>query len=74
MKIDLTNRVAIVTGGQVAHPLAQRLDEVANRDGERVPSSDVAQGDLEINAGIARRSGDGPQESTFYCTSSNSGA
>ncbi|VWB52306.1 hypothetical protein [Burkholderia lata] len=74
MKIDLTNRVAIVTGDQVAHLLAQRLDEAENRSGEMVPSSGVAQGDLEINAGIARLSGDGPQESTFYCTSSNSGA
>ncbi|TCW84168.1 hypothetical protein C5O80_13960 [Burkholderia sp. SRS-46] len=74
MKIDLTNRVAIVTGDQVAHPLAQRLDEAANRGGEMVPSSGVAQGALEINAGIARLSEDGPQESTFYCTSPNSGA
>ncbi|MDN7875151.1 hypothetical protein [Burkholderia aenigmatica] len=30
--------------------------------------------DRQSNAGIARLSADGPQESTFYCTSSNSGA
>lgn len=74
MKTDLTNRVAIVTGDQVVHQFARRLDEVAIREGGMVPSSGVGQGDLEINAGIARRSGYVPQESTFYCTSSHSGA
>jgi len=71
MKIDLANRVAIVTGDQVAHPLAQCLDEAENHGGDMAPSSGVVQGDREINAGIARLSGDGPQESTFYCTSSS---
>ncbi|MBN3846765.1 MULTISPECIES: SDR family NAD(P)-dependent oxidoreductase [Burkholderiaceae] len=46
--ITLTSGIHLGTGEQVPHQLAQRLDEVTNRNGETVPTSGVAQGDLEL--------------------------
>ncbi|MBN3776477.1 SDR family NAD(P)-dependent oxidoreductase [Burkholderia sp. Ac-20345] len=46
--ITLTPGIHLGTGDQVVHQLARRLDEVANRSGDVVPSSGVAQGDLEV--------------------------
>ncbi|MFX1766353.1 SDR family NAD(P)-dependent oxidoreductase [Paraburkholderia sp. A1RI-2L] len=46
--VTLTPGIHIGTGEQVPHQLARRLDEVANRSGENVPTSGVAQGDLEL--------------------------
>ncbi|OXJ25473.1 3-hydroxyacyl-CoA dehydrogenase [Burkholderia sp. HI2714] len=46
--ITLTPGIHLGTDDQVVHQLARRLDEVANRSGETVPSSGAAQGDLEL--------------------------
>ncbi|OXI33550.1 SDR family NAD(P)-dependent oxidoreductase [Burkholderia aenigmatica] len=46
--ITLTPGIHLGIGDQVPHQLAQRLDEVTNRTGETVPTSGVAQGDLEL--------------------------
>ncbi|VWD13823.1 3-hydroxyacyl-CoA dehydrogenase [Burkholderia lata] len=46
--ITLTPGIHLGTDDQVVHQLARRLDEVASRSGETVPSSGVAQGDLEL--------------------------
>ncbi|UEP29564.1 MULTISPECIES: SDR family NAD(P)-dependent oxidoreductase [unclassified Burkholderia] len=52
--ITLTPGIHLGAGDYVVHQLAQRLGEVTNRNGETVPSSGVAQGDLELKkAGIA---------------------
>jgi len=46
--ITLTPGIHLGTDDRVVHRLAQRLDEVANRSGDTVPSSGAAQGDLEL--------------------------
>ncbi|RQR52536.1 SDR family NAD(P)-dependent oxidoreductase [Burkholderia stagnalis] len=46
--ITLTPGIHLGTGDQIVHQLAQRLDEVTSRNGETVPSSGAAQGDLEL--------------------------
>jgi NAD(P)-dependent dehydrogenase (short-subunit alcohol dehydrogenase family) len=52
--ITLTQGIHLGTGTQVPHTLAQRLDEVAARNGESVPASGGAQVNLELHkAGFA---------------------
>jgi hypothetical protein len=46
--ITLTQGLHLGTGPQVTHALAKRLAEVADRAGETVPKSGLAQGDLEL--------------------------
>ena len=46
--ITLTPGIHLGTDDQVVHQLARRLDEVANRSGETVPSSGATQGNLEL--------------------------
>ncbi|MBN3793457.1 SDR family NAD(P)-dependent oxidoreductase [Burkholderia sp. Ac-20392] len=46
--ITLTPGIHLGTDDQVVHQLARRLDEVADRNGETVPSSGAAQGELEL--------------------------
>lgn len=51
--ITLTPGIYLGTGEHVPHVLSQRLVDVAARDGESVPASCAAQGDLELhNAGF----------------------
>jgi hypothetical protein len=52
--ITLTQGIHLGTDEQVPHTLAQRLDEVAARNGQSVPASGGAQVDLELRkAGYA---------------------
>ncbi|MFC6310690.1 SDR family NAD(P)-dependent oxidoreductase [Paraburkholderia dipogonis] len=46
--ITLTQGIHLGTGEQVPHTLAQRLNEVAARNGESVPASGGAQVDIEL--------------------------
>ncbi|KWF82516.1 3-hydroxyacyl-CoA dehydrogenase [Burkholderia cepacia] len=46
--ITLTPGIYVGSGEQAPHILAQRLDEVASRNGESVPASGAAQGELEL--------------------------
>jgi NAD(P)-dependent dehydrogenase (short-subunit alcohol dehydrogenase family) len=46
--ITLTKGIHLGTGDDVVHQLAQRLAEVADRQGETVPRNGAAQGDLEL--------------------------
>lgn len=46
--ITLTPGIDIGTGEQAPHQLAERLDDVENRNGETVPTSCMVQGDLEL--------------------------
>ncbi|MDM0117667.1 SDR family NAD(P)-dependent oxidoreductase [Variovorax sp. J22R133] len=57
--ITLTRGIHLGTGEHVAHELAARLPDVAERHGETVPRSGAAQGDLELkNAGFAPAAND----------------
>lgn len=54
--ITLTPGIHLGAGEQVPHLLAQQLRDVANRDGETVPTSGAAQGELELRkAGFAEK-------------------
>ena len=46
--VTLTKGIHLCAGDDVVHTLAQRLSEVADREGETVPRSGQAQGDLEL--------------------------
>ena len=60
--ITLTHGIHLGVGGNVAHELAARLPDIAERRGETVPRSGAAQGELELRkAGFEEAANEAPE-------------